>query len=262
MILVGERWWGRWGLLTGFLLSLLFLFLVFNSLQRNNLKKMKARLVKGQDSYDLIERTRKWAEVLIIPTPDIYILPFQTATAFATSSPWGNASLALSEGILKKLNSDELDAVIAHQLCHIARQDSFAFAVASVFSEAFLVLAEFLDQFWLVNRTEKLSKWFGNRPFQFLMNPLAWFIIRLKVRERNYFENDDLAAQILPDKKLLATALWKLESLNQARPLLIPNCSSHLFIVNPTGLKEKHWFYNIHPRMNIRLKRLIGFEPI
>lgn len=262
IIILGEHLGGRWGLLVGFLIATVFLLLILLSVQKTNLKKMHAIEVLGQDSYNLNERVKKWSDFLLIKKPKVYLLPFATATAFSTGSPWGTSSLALSQGLLKKLSPEELDAIIAHQICHIARMDTFAFAVASAISDSILYLADFLDQFWLPNRFKKNLQWQNQKPFQFILTPIAWLLIRLKVRETTYYENDDLAAKILPDRKVLAKALWKLESLNQARPLNIPACSSHLFVVNPTGLKEKHWFYNTHPKVNVRIRRLVGYEPL
>ncbi len=250
---------GRSGLLAGFLISVVFNGLVIWTGNSFLLKKLKAREVKGQDPWNLNERVEHWAKEVFITAPKVFLIESKSAVAFSNGSPWGQSAICVSTGLLEKLTPAEVEAVLVHQVCHILRMDTLSFGASSILANSMVALAEVLDLIWPFRRIPRFAK---HRPFHFLISPLAWLLIRLNIRESTFFENDDLASQILPDRKALASALWKLESLSQARPLAIPDCSSHLFVVNPRGIREHNWFYMTHPRMSTRIKRMVGYEPL
>ena len=100
------------------------------------------------------------------------------------------------------------------------------------------------------------------RPFTTVLSPLAWLILKFSVTEKVYFQNDEMAGQLLKDRRFLAEALWKLEGLCTSYPMTLPLCNNHFFIVNPLGLKEKNWFLLAHPKVDVRIKKLIGYFPL
>jgi heat shock protein HtpX len=122
-----------------------------------------------------------------------------------------------------------------------------------------IAAGQILDHLWPVNI---FKRQIAQRPFSNLLSPLAWTILRIAVRDKLYFQNDDLAVILIDDRRILAETLWKLEGLAMAEPLKIPACTSHFFIVNPQGLQEKNWFLLTHPKIDIRVKRLIGYYPL
>ena len=150
------------------------------------------------------------------------------------------------------LEEDELEAVVAHQLCHIRRLDTFGFSVSSTLANSVVGLGQFLDSFL----PQKL------RFFAPLFSPLGWLIIKLVVGEKSFFENDLLASQLVGDRHRLGEALWRLEGLAQTKPLEIPPCTSHLFMVDPEGIKQRNLFLKSHPPIAIRLQKLMGYYPI
>jgi heat shock protein HtpX len=259
-LIFGYKVGDRLGLLFTFLTTLAFLTLIVTSSPAKLLKKLNATELHGQDPWNLNERAVDWAHRLGMRAPRVFVMNQPTASAFSLGHPWRTPVVCLSSGLLKKLSQEEVDAVLVYQICHIFRTDTFVFGISSILADSLMSLAEFLDFWWPPKHWKKLNQWKNQKPFSLLIAPLAWLFIRLNVQDRSYFENDDLVVRILPNRKLLAQVLWKLDSFNQARPLNIPDCTSHLFLVNPRGLKNTHWFYTTHPKMNLRLKRLIGTE--
>jgi heat shock protein HtpX len=258
-IFLGYKLMDRTGLLLGFFVSVIFNGLVISTGNSFLLKKLNAREVKGQDPWNLNERVEHWAEEVFIKAPKVFLIESKSAIAFSNGSPWGQSAICVSTSLLEKLTPAEVEAVLVHQVCHILRMDTLSFGAASIVANSLVALAEVLDLIWPFRR---IKRFVNRRPFHFLISPIAWTLIRLNIRESTFFENDDLASQILPDRKVLASALCKLESLSQARPLSIPDCSSHLFVVNPRGIREHNWFYMTHPRMSTRIKRMVGYEPL
>jgi heat shock protein HtpX len=258
-LFVGYRLSGRTGLWVGFLMAAVFVLLVSSFSEAPLIQKFKARKLQGQDPWNLREIAERFSRIAGVPTPDIFLMDSPTPIAFTMGPSWHFANLCLSTSLLQKLSPTEVEAVVAHQVCHLRRLETFSFAISSSMANSLLGLATVLDMSWPVNwRMRKLQQ----RPFLTLLAPLAGLILRIAHSDRSYFENDDLTVSLLPDRKALASALWKIEGYCQSQPLDIPPCTNHLFIVNPEGLKESNWFFVTHPKMESRLKRLVGTYPL
>lgn len=259
ILFLGYNTGGRLGLFISFLLMSFLNFIVFIYGKAQIIKKLDAKLQSGQDPWRINEKLENFSKVLAMEKPLLFIVEEPTAIAFSLATPWQNASIGLSTGLINKLTEDELNTVLAHEICHIQRHDAFAFSVSSSIANTFIGLAQFLDQFWIINLMQNRMV---QRPFLTMLSPIAWLIIRLTLSEKNFIENDELAAALIQDKKKLATVLWKLDGLTHAGLINIPPCSSHLFIVNPLGVREKNWFYLTHPSIETRIQKLIGYFPI
>lgn len=257
-LFLGYKLADRLGLFLGFLSAVGLNIVVFFFGESQLLKKLKASRWQGQDPWGLNERLKRIAHRAGTKAPHLYVFENETPAAFAVGHTWRSGSICLSSGLLKTFTEAELEATLAHQLCHIQRLDTFAFGVSSTLANSFIGIAQYLDQIWPF----KFQNSFTRRPFLNLLSPISWFIIRLSVGHKNYFENDELAATLLPDRKALAQALWKLDSYSETGPMTIPPCTSHLFIVNPEGKKEKNWFLITHPKVELRIKKLIGYYPL
>lgn len=259
LMFIGYNIGGRLGLFVGFLNAVILNTLVYLYGDSQLLMKMDAKKWSGQDPWGLIDLAQKYSKMIGIPTPQIWVFESDSATVFSLGQSWQRSSICFSTGLLSKLTKDELSTIVAHQVSHIHRLDTFGFGAASVFANLAVAIAQILDKVWPPNLINKNKK---RRPFLSLLSPLAWSIVRLAVRDKMYFENDDMAVSLIGDRQVLAETLWKLEGMAQSRPLQIPPCTSHFFIVNPQGPTEKNWFLLAHPKIDIRVKRLVGYYPL
>ncbi|WP_373997927.1 M56 family metallopeptidase [Bdellovibrio bacteriovorus] len=252
LLVVGYQLGERLGLLIGFLLSLLLNFFVFFYGESRVLAKLHAKRLKGQDSWGLISKVEKISAELGMPAPAIYITPHTSANAFCVGHSWKRGSLGFTAGLLQKLDEKELEAVVAHQICHIRRLDTFAFGVSSTLANSIVGLGQFLDNLLPYNL----------QFFMPLLSPVGWLIIKFVVGEKSFFENDLMASELLENRGRLGEVLWRMEGLAQTNPLEIPPCTSHLFMVNPEGFKQKNLFLKSHPAIEVRLQKLMGYYPI
>lgn len=252
LLVLGYQLGERLGLMIGFLLALLLNFMVFFYGESRVLTKLKAQRLKGQDAWGLINTVENFSQQLRVPTPSIYLIPNVSSNAFAVGHSWRKGALGFTQGLLQTLDQNELEAVVAHQLCHIRRLDTFAFSVSSTLANSIVGLGQFLDSF-LPRRLHI---------FMPLFSPIGWLIIKLVVSEKSFFENDLMASQLMGDRARLGEVLWRLEGLAQTKPLTIPACTSHLFMVNPEGFRQKNLFLKSHPLIEIRLQKLMGYYPI
>ncbi|MFM9156786.1 MAG: M48 family metalloprotease, partial [Dolichospermum sp.] len=152
--------------------------------------------------------------------PKVYIVPSQTANAFATGRDPEHAAVAVTEGILNILPEDELEGVIAHELTHIINRDTLTQAVAATVAGAVSFLAQMLSY----------SMWFGGsndkergNPLGVLVTvmfaPIAATIIQLAISRTREFSADAGAAKLTGNPRALANALQRLENAARQLPL-------------------------------------------
>lgn len=251
-LIFGYKMGDRLGLLIGFASAFTLNFFVFFYGESRILGKLKAHRLKGQDAWGLHTIVERFCSQLRMPTPSIHVVHHESVNAFCVGHTWKRSSLGLTTGMLDRLSSNELEAVIAHQLCHIRRLDTFAFSVSSTLANAVVGVGQFLDS--LIP--------YKTHFFRSLFSPLGWLIIKGVVGERSFFENDRMASTLLSDRQQLGEVLWRIEGLAQTNPLEVPPCTSHLFIVNPEGIQQKNLFLKSHPSIENRLQRLMGYYPI
>lgn len=269
-LIVGYQLGERLGLLIGFLIALLINFFVFYYGDNRILTKLNASQLKGQDAWRLTETVHRLSEKLNMPAPTIYITPHMSVNAFCVRHSWKVGSLGFTTGLLQKLSSEELESVVAYQLCHIHNLDTFVFGIISTLANSIVGFGQFLTSRLLYSLL-----FFGFLIFILRLSPvgllviasvllltlMSWLIIKSVVIEKLFFTNDLMAAGILEDRVRLGEILWRLEGLAQTKPLEIPPCTSHLFMVNPEGFKKKT-FLKSHPAIDVRLKKLMGYYPI
>lgn len=252
-LILGEELGGRTGLLIGFFVAVAINALIFFLGETSILARFGARPLKGRDAWGLHTRVENLSKELETRAPSLYLMDSPTATAFSVGVA-RRPSLCVTTGLLDKLTTEEIEAVLAQQLCHLTRMESFGFGVSSVLANTLMGVGQFLDTLWppnfFLDRKQK--------PFLTLFSPLGWLIIRAVINRSTYSENDRAAADLLKSRERLGEVLWKLEGLAQTRPLEVPPCTSHLFIVNPEGFRQKNFFLRSHPPLSERLRTLIG----
>jgi heat shock protein HtpX len=252
LLILGYQLGERLGLFIGFLLALALNFFVFYYGESRVLSKLDARRVKGQDAWGLLDKVQRLSEKLNMPAPAIYVTPHPSVNAFCVGHSWKRGSLGFTAGLLNTLTPDELEAAVAHQLCHIRRLDTFAFGVSSTIANSIVGLGQFMDSFMPYNL----------KFFMPLFSPIGWTIIKTVVGEKSFYENDLMAAELLESRPQLGEVLWRMEGIAQTMPLEIPACTSHLFMVNPEGFHQKNLFLKSHPSIENRIQKLMGYYPI
>lgn len=259
LLVLGYEFGERLGLLVGFLCAVTLNFFVFFYGEPQILNSLQARPLKGQDPWGLGEILQKYSDHLGMEPPDLHLIPSETETAFCVNHLWRKGSLALTTSLVQNFSREDLEAIVAYQLCSLSKLDSFLAGVTSTLANALVGLGRLLDSLWPPNFF--LLKKQKQKPFLRICASLGWGLVKLASGHRDFYENDLKAAELIHDRFRLAEVLWRLEGLAQAQPLRPPPCSSHLFIVNPSGFRQKLAFKS-HPSIEERLQKLMGYYPI
>jgi len=259
-LVIGGAIGGNQGLFIAFIFALLMNFASYWFSDKIVLTMYRAREVSIHEAPELYRLVQRLAQRTGIPMPRVYIIPSDAPNAFATGRNPQHGALAVTEGILRLLDEDELAGVLAHELGHIRNRDTLIMTVAATLAGAITMLAH-------------MAQWgaifgFGRRDnedsgggmlgllFMAILAPIAATLIQLAIsRSREYFA-DSTGAAIAGAPSGLARALEKLHYASQRLPMEANPATAHLFIVNP--LTGGSWvnLFSTHPPIEERIRRL------
>jgi heat shock protein HtpX len=227
------------------------------------LRVYRAQPVSEAQAPGLYRMVRKLSDRANIPMPGVYIVPSQTANAFATGRDPEHAAVAVTEGILNILPDDELEGVIAHELTHIVNRDTLTQAVAATIAGAISFLAQMVSY----------SLWFGGGRrdgdrggnllgvmLTALLAPVAATIIQLAISRTREFSADAGAARLTGNPRALAKALQRLEATAKQLPLNANPSFEPLLIINPISGEFMGNLFSSHPATDARVEQLLKLE--
>lgn len=192
-----------------------------------------------------------------MPVPRLYMIPSASPNAFATGRDPNHSAVAVTEGIMRLLNSRELEAVLSHEISHVKNRDVLIATIAAVMAGVVTSLAHWASYFGSARDEDGRQM---NPMFTILLMilaPLAASLINLAISRSREFEADASGAHICGHPEALASALAKIEQTTQRVPMnnLNPALSS-LFLVMP---RPETWFtglFSTHPPTAERIARL------
>ncbi|MBE9056240.1 zinc metalloprotease HtpX [Sphaerospermopsis sp. LEGE 08334] len=210
--------------------------------------------------YRMVERLSARAN---IPMPGVYIVPGQTANAFATGRDPEHAAVAVTEGILNILPEEELEGVIAHELTHVINRDTLTQAVAATVAGAISFLAQMLSySLWFGGGSRDNQR--GGNPLGVLVTvmlaPIAATVIQLAISRTREFSADAGAAKLTGNPRALARALQRLEATAKQMPLNANPAFEPLLIINPISGQFLGNLFSSHPATEARVEALLKIE--
>ncbi len=201
-----------------------------------------------------------------LPMPKIYLINDQAPNAFATGRDPKHSAIAITSGLLEKLDKSEIEGVIAHEMSHIQNRDTLISTVVVVLVGFITILADWFLRigFWRDDRDEgdggNLRIILGILGFIFIiLSPLVAKIIQFAVSRKREFLADGSAALMTRYPEGLARALEKI-SQDQTKSKYDTPSLAHLYIVSPfKGEGADKWFnkiFSTHPPIEERIKIL------
>jgi heat shock protein HtpX len=230
------------------------------------LNSTRAMLVTQENAKELYRIVENLCITAGLPTPKIYILNEEQPNAFATGRDKNHAAIAVTKGLLEKLEKSELEGVIAHELSHIGNKDMLLQTVVVVLVGVVAILSNiFIRMSFLGGDDERNIGEIGwiIAIVAAILAPLAATLLRLSISRKREFLADSTGALLTRYPEGLASALEKI-SKDESPLRRATNSNAHLFIVNPfRGKQEKSWFSKLfmtHPPIEERIKALRGME--
>jgi heat shock protein HtpX len=192
--------------------------------------------------------------------PRVYLIPEEPPNAFATGRNPQHAAVAVTAGLLRLLDRDELEGVLAHELAHVRHRDTLVMTVTASLAGALSMLANMAMWSTLFGGSNSEEE-DGGHPFAGLLGiivaPFAATLIQLSISRSREFLADELGAGLTRNPLALARALRKIDDWSQVVPMTAGSPgTAHLFIINPFSGGGLAKLFNTHPSTEARIERL------
>lgn len=240
--------------------SVLMSFIGYFNSDKVILTMTHAHEVQKKDNPELYRIVENLAITAGMPIPKIYILEEAQPNAFATGRDEKHAVVAVTRGLLNKLDKRELEGVIAHEIAHIKGKDILIgsmivvlVGIVSLISDIFL-----RSLFWSDNSDSKNPLFLILAVVGMILAPFAATIIKLAISRKQEFKADATGALLTRDPEALASALIKISS-NETPLRKVDNATAHLYFSSPYKEKKINWFnklYMTHPPISERVEAL------
>jgi len=258
-------------------LTIAFIFAVFQSFfsywysDKIVLAISRAKPIGKQDNPELYRLVENLCITAGLPLPKIYIIDQNQPNAFATGRDKNHAILAVTRGLLEKLERVELEGVLSHELSHIGNKDMLLQTVVVILVGIVAMVSN-----WFL----RISFWGGGRRrdsreesrgtilalfgiIAAIISPIAATLIQLAISRKREFLADATGALLTRYPEGLARALEKI-SADQNPLKTANNSTAHLYIVNPfRGKEAQNWLtklFSTHPPVEERIRALREME--
>ncbi len=242
-------------LLFSLFFAFIFNFVMYFYSSRIALASTRARKLEDGEYDEVRDIVSFLVQKEKMPMPDLYVIDSDQPNAFATGRNPKNSAVAVTTGIMKVLNRDELEGVLAHELSHIKNRDILVSSIAAMLAAAISFMSRMA--FWGGGQRNR-----GTNPIiillAFVAAPIASLIIRMAISRTREFGADKTGSAISGNPLALATALEKIEMYSK-NPLNVNPAVSQLFISDPlksitrSGLSR---LFSTHPPTKERVRRL------
>jgi heat shock protein HtpX len=257
---------GPGGLVLGLGIGLAIAFSSYWFSDKLAVKASRAQPVTEQQAPQLYRIMRELTQRANMPMPKLYVTPAEQPNAFATGRNPEHAAVAVTQGIMKILDEEELKGVLAHELMHVGNRDILISSIAAAIAMGIMF-------------TARMAMWGaifggghrgGNRDggglgalLLIFLAPLAAGLLQMALSRSREFEADHDGAALVGNGEALARALEKLHASAKQVPMNVNPAQASMYIVNPlTGRKVNFaGLFSTHPPAEERVRRLRDWRP-
>jgi heat shock protein HtpX len=260
LMVAGQALGGQGGMMIALVMALGMNFFSYWFSDKIALSMGGAREVSLQEAPELHQMVGSLAARAGLPKPRVYIMDQETPNAFATGRNPEHAAVAVTTGLMRILNRDELAGVLAHELGHIQNRDILISSIAATMAGAISSLAT-MAQWSMMFQGGRSND--DNRGgligtiIMMLVAPLAAMLIQMAISRSREFQADATGAAICGNPRSLADALQQLENANRRLPMDVNPATAQMYIVNPLAGSLIANLFSTHPPIEERINRLM-----
>ncbi len=264
---VGQLIGGRQGMVIALVLAIgmnFFSYWFSDKIVLRMYKAKEATIDQAPEIYTIVEDLAQKAG---LQKQKVYIIPNDSPNAFATGRNPDNAVVAVTQGLLKILNKDEIAGVLAHELAHVKNRDILISSIAATMAGAIMMIASMAK--WSAifgggHDDEEGGMGFFGLIIMSILAPIAAMLIQAAISRSREYLADASGAKFVGKNDGLAGALEKLGAYSNRLPMDASPQTAHMFIVNPlSGRSMKGLFsFSTHPPLEDRIARLRGTHKV
>jgi heat shock protein HtpX len=263
LILIGGLLFGGTGAIIGAAVGFAIVGFSYWKSDTLAIKAARAVPVTEQEMPEYYAIVRDLTQKAGMPMPKLYVTPDQQANAFATGRNPEHAAVAVTQGILRILDWNELRGVLAHEISHVGNRDILIGSVAAAIALGITLIANIL-QFTAIFGGGRDDD--DGNPLVLLalaiLAPIAAALLQMALSRSREYEADRSGARLIEDGEPLARALQKLEASARQVPMDIDPAHASAFIVNPLAGRKMSFgnLWRTHPPTEDRVARLRAGE--
>ncbi len=260
-VAIGYLVGGEGGMLIAFGLAVAMNFFAYWNSDRMVLSMYGAQEVDRNSAPGFYGIVAQLAERAGIPMPRVYIIESDQPNAFATGRSPEHAAVAATTGLLRRMSSEEIAGVMAHELAHVQHRDTLIMTITATLAGAIGMLANFAFFFGQSRDSNGNANPLGmiGGILMMILAPMAAMLVQMAISRGREYEADRQGAAICGQPLWLASALEKLDAAAHQ----IPNeaaernpATAHLFIINPLQGGPVDNLFSTHPSTENRVRAL------
>ena len=225
------------------------------------LKSYGAREISEADSPQLYKIVQTLAQNADLPMPRVYVIDSDVPNAFATGRNPDHAAVAVTTGIMRVLDYNEISGVLGHELAHVKHRDILIGTIAASMAGVVSMVANIVQ--WgaiFGTRSDDDNGGIVGTLATIILAPIAASLIQLAVSRSREYDADKTGGEICGNPMYLANALEKIEYYVQhSAPMTqAGTATAHMFIINPLENSKKALknLFSTHPDTDDRIAHL------
>jgi heat shock protein HtpX len=171
--------------------------------------------------------------------------------------------VAVTEGLLSRLEPDHVRAVMAHEFAHIRNRDILVSSIAAMVAGAISAATSILQLSFLFGGADDEDSPLGTvgAIAAMILAPIGAMLLQFGVSRQREYLADATAAEMLGDGRSLAGALQAIAG-DQAGPLQVPAATAPMYIINPLRGDQLAKLFSTHPPVRDRVRRLLAYGEV
>ncbi len=259
LLWIGELMGGRQGLVLALGMAGLMNLVAYFFSDKIALAMHRAKPVDEAQAPELYAMVAELTQRGGLPMPRLYLIPEAQPNAFATGRSPSHAAVAVTEGLLRAMDREEVKGVLAHELTHVMNRDILISSVAATLAGALTVLARMAGYAVMFGGGRDRDDRGGGLGGLFFMivAPFAALLIQMAISRSREFAADAGGARLVGHPMGLVAALRKLGAYSARVPMVSAQATTaHMMIANPFSGRGLMNLFSTHPPMEERIARL------
>jgi len=258
---LGYLFGGVTGLVVAFGFALLMNVWTYWFSDKLALRMARAHEVAPEQEPRLHRMVEEVAGMASLPKPKVYVVQNDAPNAFATGRNPKHSVVAVTTGIMRILNEDELKGVLAHEMGHIKNRDILISAIVATMASAVMFIAFMARWALFIGAFNRLRGYGAAVPIALwiviiILAPIGAMLIRTAISRQREYGADEMGARISGRPLALASALRKLQAGAQMRPMKVSESTAHMYTVSPLRSDFMGNLFSTHPPVEQRIARL------
>ncbi len=264
ILVIGQMIGGRDGMVVALFAAAAMNFFSYWFSDRIVLRLYGAREVGPAEAPELYGMVQELCRRANLPMPRVCLIPSEAPNAFATGRNPEHAAVAVTEGLLRLMNREELAGVLAHELAHVRNRDILIGSIAATLAGAVLMLANMARWAAVFGGGRRDEEGGGGGGLGLILTailaPIGAMLIQMAISRSREYLADATGASFTGSPEGLARALEKLGAWSRRIPMNAEPATAHMFIVNPLSGGSLMSLFSTHPPLEERIARLRGLR--